>query len=158
MKGEIREASVTSFMTSFILTSFILKSFILFHFAWHPLFCSLTSLILFHFIYNLMDFEERKVYDRSVECLFIKHICEPHDPPLSLSSETALRSEWALRPAARYAAELAKRKSHSSYAKKQKKNDSRHPFWSAVVVNYYEDHTLLLKYYKTAQVAYLSLS
>jgi hypothetical protein len=107
-------------MTSFILTSFILKSFILFHFAWHPLFCSLTSLIVFHFIYILMDFEERKVYDRSVECLFIKHICEPHDPPLSLSKKTALRSEWALRPAARYAAELAKRKSHSSYAKKTK--------------------------------------
>ena len=42
--------------------------------------------------------------------------------------------------------------------KKQKINDSRYPFWSAVVVNYYKDHTLLLKYYKTAQVAYLSLS
>jgi hypothetical protein len=70
-------------------------------------------------------------------------------------------------PAARYAAELAKESMIPAMPKEnmipavpiqQRLNDSRYPFCSSVAVNYYTDHALLLQYYKTAQVAYLSLS
>ncbi len=70
------------------------------------------------------------------------------------SSEVRVSSD-ASRTIRRWARQ---RKHPSSYAKKQRMNDSRYPFCSAVVVNYYTDHALLLQYYKTAQVAYLSLS